>query len=288
MRLLTFRTTFGTRAGHLQGEGVTPLDVPDVGTLLALPDWRARVEAAEEPERPLENLDLAPVVLRPGKIICIGHNYRSHIEEVGADIPDYPTLFAKFAPSLIGPADELVIPYSSDQVDWEVELALVIGSTVRHADAEQAQAAIAGYTVSNDVSVRDWQQRTKQWLQGKTFERTTPLGPTLVTADEVDADDLTVRCLVDDEVKQEGNTSDLLFSPVDLVVYTSQILTLEPGDVILTGTPGGVGRARTPPEFLQPGQTLRSEVEGLGECVNPVVKEQEPRAARPNPRAATG
>jgi len=274
MRLLTFRTTFGTRAGHLQEEGVTPLDVPDVGALLALPDWRARVAAAEEPERPLESLDLAPVVLRPGKIICVGHNYRSHIEEVGVDVPEYPTLFAKFAPSLIGAHDDLVMPYASDEVDWEVELALVIGTAVRHADAEQAEAAIAGYTVSNDVSVRDWQRRTKQWLQGKTFEHTTPLGPTLVTADEVDADDLTIRCSVDDEVKQEGHTSDLLFSAVDLVAYTSQILTLEPGDVILTGTPGGVGRAREPAEFLQPGQVLRSEVDGLGECVNPVVKEE--------------
>jgi acylpyruvate hydrolase len=274
MRLVTFRTAFGTRAGRLDGERVTPLDASDVGALLAQPDWAARASAGEEPERDLTDLDLAPVVPRPGKIICVGHNYRSHIDEMGAEVPTYPTLFAKFAGCLVGPADEIVLPRASDSVDWEVELAVVIGAALRHAEPEQAAAAIAGYTVANDVSVRDWQRRTPQWLQGKTFERTTPLGPALVTADEIDAGDLAVRCMVDDRVVQESTTADLLFPPAELVAYISQIITLDPGDVLLTGTPSGVGAGRQPPEFLVAGQTLRTEIESVGACVNPVVKEE--------------
>ncbi len=274
MRLVTFRTSFGTRAGRVNGDGVTPLDVPDVGALLALPDWESRVAAAEEPERPLADLDLAPLILRPGKIICVGHNYRAHIEEMGAEMPEYPTLFAKFAGALVGPYDGIVLPRVSEMVDWEVELAIVIGGAARHVEAEEAAAAIAGYTVANDVSVRDWQRRTPQWLQGKTFERTTPLGPALVTADELDASDVEVRSAVDDRVMQESTTADLLFPPAELVAYISQVITLEPGDVILSGTPSGVGAGRKPPEFLQPGQTLTTRIEGIGECVNPLVKEE--------------
>lgn len=279
MRLISFRTTFGTRAGRLDddGEGVTPLDAADVGALLAAAGWQERAAAADEPTRALADLELAPVVPRPGKIICVGHNYRAHIEEMGAEVPEHPTLFAKFAGALIGPRDPVVLPRVSDRVDWEVELALVIGTPVRHADAEEAAEAIAGYTVSNDVSVRDWQRRTPQWLQGKTFEATTPLGPALVTADGVDiAAGLTVRCSVDDRVVQESSTADQLFGPATLVAYISQIITLEPGDVVLTGTPSGVGAGRTPPEFLSAGQTLTTAIEGLGECVNPVVAEGRP------------
>jgi acylpyruvate hydrolase len=274
MRLVTFRTSFGTRAGRLEGDRVTPLDAADVGALLAHPDWAARAAHAEEPERDLADLDLAPVVPRPSKILCVGHNYRAHIEEMGATIPEYPTLFSKFARALIGPRDGIVLPQASEMVDWEVELALLVGSAVRHADEEEAGQAIAGYTVSNDVSVRDWQRRTPQWLAGKTFESTTPLGPALVTPDELDlAEGLTVRCQVDDRVVQESSTADLLFGPARLVSYISQIVTLDPGDVILTGTPSGVGAGRDPQEFLVPGQTLTTTVEGIGECVNPVVKE---------------
>jgi acylpyruvate hydrolase len=274
MRLVTFRTSFGTRAGRLDGDGVTPLDAADVGELLGRPDWEQRALNAEEPTRALGDLDLAPVVPRPGKIICVGHNYRAHIEEMGAEIPEHPTLFAKFAGALVGPRDPIVKPAASEMLDWEVELAVVIGSPVRRADADAAAAAIAGYTVANDVTARDWQRRTPQWLSGKTFERTTPLGPALVTADEVDlAEGLTVRCQVDDRVVQESSTADQLFDPPALVAYVSQIITLEPGDVLLTGTPSGVGAGRRPPEFLAPGQTLTTSVEGLGECVNPIVAE---------------
>ncbi|MGH3204651.1 MAG: fumarylacetoacetate hydrolase family protein, partial [Streptosporangiaceae bacterium] len=224
---------------------------------------------------PAAEADFAPVVPRPGKIICVGLNYRAHILETGRDLPEYPTLFAKFADTLTGARDDLVLPSVSEKVDWEVELGVVIGRPVYRATAAEAEAAIAGYTVVNDVSMRDWQRRTLQWLQGKMFERTTPAGPYLVTADEVgSAPDLEVRCEVDGVVMQQSRTSDLLFGAAEIVAYASQAVTLRPGDLIATGTPGGVGNARKPPVYLQPGNVLRTWIEGLGECVNQCVAEK--------------
>jgi acylpyruvate hydrolase len=164
-------------------------------------------------------------------------------------------------------------------VDWEVELAVVIGSEVRHAGRAEAGAAIAGYTVCNDISVRDFQRRTLQWLQGKTFEDSTPLGPWLVTTDELVADpadtpDLALSCEVDGDVRQSSRTSDLIFGPAEVIEYVSRIVTLDPGDVISTGTPGGVGMGRTPPVYLAPGQVVRTAIEGIGELVNECVAEK--------------
>jgi acylpyruvate hydrolase len=224
---------------------------------------------------PAARASFAPVVLRPSKIICVGLNYREHILETGRELPEYPTLFAKFADTLLGPRDDLVLPAVSERVDWEAELGVVIGRPVHRASRDEAAAAIAGYTVTNDVSMRDWQRRTAQWLQGKAFERTTPAGPYLVTGEEVgDAADLEIRCEVDGAVRQSSRTSDLLFKPADIAAYASQVSTLQPGDLLLTGTPGGVGDARQPPVYLQPGQLLRTVIEGLGECVNRCVAEK--------------
>jgi acylpyruvate hydrolase len=157
----------------------------------------------------------------------------------------------------------------SEAVDWEAELGVIIGRRVRRAAADEATAAIAGYTVVNDISMRDWQQRTSQWMQGKAFEASTPAGPYLVTPDEIDhARDLEVRCEVDGELRQQARTSDLVFGPVNVVSYISQFTTLEPGDLIATGTPGGVGAARQPQVFLAPDQVLRTAIEGIGECLN--------------------
>ena len=227
---------------------------------------------------PAAAADFAPLVPRPGKVLCVGLNYRAHIIETGRELPEYPTLFAKFADTLLGARDDLVLPSVSDRVDWEVELGVVIGSPIHRAAEDEAAAAIAGYTVINDVSMRDWQYRTVQWLQGKMFERSTPVGPYLVTPGEVgSAADLEVRCEVDGVVMQQSRTSDLLFSPARIAAYASQAVTLRPGDLIATGTPGGVGEHRKPRVCLRPGNVLRTWIEGLGECVNHCVPEKNGR-----------
>jgi acylpyruvate hydrolase len=271
MRLVTIRTANGTRAARVDGGRVVELDAPDVGALLARPDW-AEFAAADGggASHALEDADLAPVVPWPSKIICLGLNYASHIKEMGHELPTYPTLFAKFPGTLIGARDAIQLPRVSEQVDWEVELGLVIGRRARNLSVEEAPAAIAGYTVVNDVSVRDYQRRTSQFLSGKIFERTTPVGPAVVTLDELPdgGADLVVRCEVDGELMQESRTSDLLFGPAEIISYVSEIITLEPGDLIATGTPAGVGAARTPPVWLLAGQVVRTVVEGVGECVN--------------------
>ncbi len=278
MRLTTIRTPGATRAARVEGDRVIELDAPDVGALLAAgPDAVHAAPAAPGVQHDLETVDLAPVVPHPPKVICLGLNYEPHIREMGLDPPAVPTLFAKYTEALIGPRDPIVLPRVSEQVDWEAELAFVIGAPVRHADATTARAAIAGYTICNDVSVRDWQHRTQQWLQGKTFEGSTPIGPVLVTPDEVDdARDLALQCTVDGELRQSARTSALVFDPVAIVRYVSTILTLVPGDLISTGTPGGVGAGRNPPVFLRPGQVVRTTIEGIGELTNRCVAEGQP------------
>lgn len=274
MRLLTFHTESGTSAGRLDGDTVVELPYADVRALLTEPDWR-QAATRDGATRPLDSVRLAPVVPRPAKIICVGLNYAKHIAEMGRSRPDHPTLFAKYALSLIGPYDDIVLPSVSTKLDWEVELGLVIGAPTRRVSPAEALAGIAGWTVFNDVSARDWQNRTTQFLAGKTFEATTPVGPTLVTRDEISPDGrgLPVRCLVDDVVMQESNTDDLLFSPADVVSYVSQIVTLEPGDIIATGTPGGVAAGRDPAPWLRHGQTVVTEVEGVGVLRNTCVAE---------------
>ena len=271
MRFATIRTPDGTTAARLDGDVLVPLAAADVGAMLA-GGGTATAERTGAAPVPASEASFAPLLPRPPKVLCVGLNYRAHILETGRDLPQYPTLFAKFAETLLGAHDDLVIPAVSDRVDWEVELGVVIGRPVYRASRDEAAAAIAGYTVTNDVSMRDWQNRTLQWLQGKMFERSTPVGPYLVTGDEIgDAADLEVRCEVDGAVMQQSRTSDLLFGPAEIAAYASQAITLQPGDLLLTGTPGGVGNARKPPVYLQPGQTLRTVIESLGECVNRCV-----------------
>lgn len=274
MKLATVRTGVGIRAARVVDDRVEVLEVADVGALLESVglDSAARLPVAAEME--LSQTSLAPVVPRARKIVCVGMNYRSHIAEMGHDEPSHPTLFAKFASTLLGPHDDLVLPSVSGEVDWEAELGVVIGERIFRADARRARSAIAGFTVVNDVSMRDWQNRTSQFLQGKAFEATTPVGPFLVTGDEIgDAADLEVRCEVDGSVMQCGRTSDMLFGPAEVVSYISQFAALEPGDLISTGTPSGVGAGRRPPVFLKPGQIVTASVEGIGACVNRCVAE---------------
>ncbi len=276
MRLATVRTGVGTQCVRIDDDEAVETGHSSVGELLREPDWRNHVGNVSGERHDVKSLDYAPVVPRPGKIICVGLNYAHHIREMGRDLPHYPTLFAKYAESLIGAYDNIVLPPESVEMDWEAELAVIIGSVVRRADERTAEAAIAGYSVLNDVTARDWQTRTEQWLQGKTFESTTPLGPYLVTPDDeaiVDMAGLDISCRVDEETVQSANTSDLVFSAVKTIEYVSTILTLRPGDVLALGTPGGVGYARTPPRYLSEGQVVTTEITGLGTCRNLCVAE---------------
>jgi acylpyruvate hydrolase len=268
MRLATIRIDGTTRAVRGEGDLAIELDAPDVGAVLARADWREWAGAADGPVHAVDTLDFAPVITHPDKIICVGLNYRNHIVETGREVPDHPTLFAKFRSTLIGANDDIVLPRVSRDVDWEAELGVIIGARIRHADEATAAEAIAGYSVVNDVSVRDYQYRTLQWLQGKMFEHTTPLGPWLVTTDETPGPGRMISCDVNGERMQEADTADLVFDPVTLIAYISSIITLEPGDVIATGTPGGVGAARQPPRFLTAGDEVVTRIEGVGECRN--------------------
>jgi acylpyruvate hydrolase len=272
MKLATIRTDDGHRAVRIDADAATVLEATDVGAVLADPAWAERSAAATGPALAVADLDYAPLIPSPDKIMCIGLNYRSHIAEMrGGDPPTSPTVFAKYRASLIGAEDDIVLPFASSMVDWEAELAVVIGAPIRHGDRGAAAAAVAGYAVLNDVSMRDWQNRTTQFLQGKTFEHSTPLGPWLVTPDEPGAapgPDQRIGCTVDGEVMQDSTTADLLFDVPHLVSYLSTILTLLPGDVIATGTPSGVGAGRKPPRFLADGELVVTTISGVGELRN--------------------
>jgi acylpyruvate hydrolase len=268
VKLATIRTNAATRAVRLDGDTAVELDAADVGDVLRRDGWREWAAAGAGPTHALGGLDFAPLVTHPDKIVCVGLNYRTHILEMGHDLPDHPTLFAKYRAALIGAHDDIVLPTVSSSVDWEAELAVVIGASVRHASAAEADAAIAGYSVLNDVSVRDFQRRTSQFLQGKTFEASTPVGPWLVTADELPDLRREISCEVNGVEMQRANTGDVVFDAIAIVQYVSSIITLEPGDLIATGTPGGVGAARTPPVFLQPGDEVVTRIDGIGELRN--------------------
>jgi acylpyruvate hydrolase len=277
MKLATIRTLDGrTRAVRVDDEQLIDLGAHDLGEFLATPGWEERATAAIEPVPKVRGAAYAPVIPRPGKIVCVGLNYRNHILEMGRDLPEHPTLFSKYADTLVGANDDIVKPPETDAFDWECELAVVIGAPVRRARGTDAERAIAGFAVLNDVTCRDWQFRTREWLQGKNWEASTPLGPYLVTPDELPGGvrpTLEISTRIDGETVQKDTTGDLLFDPVVLVEYVSTIGTLRPGDVIATGTPGGVGHARKPPRYLQPGEVLTTAIAGLGECRNTVVAE---------------
>lgn len=236
---------------------------------------RALEKITENATIPLVKVKLEPPILKPGKIICVGLNYRDHIVESGMDIPEFPTIFAKYSNVVIGPNDPIVIPKVTYQVDWEGELGFIIGKTAKHISMSDAMDYIAGYVVFNDVSGRDYQLRVSQWTIGKTFDTFGPMGPALVTTDEVqDPSNLNIRTLVDDEIVQESNTKQLIFNVPYLLSFLSSVMTLQPGDLVSTGTPAGVGFAFEPKRFMLPGQTIRVEIEKLGTLANPVIAEE--------------
>ena len=212
----------------------------------------------------------APVT-QPGKIICVGHNYREHILEMGRELPSNPVLFAKFANTVIGPEDDIPFHPISEQLDYEAEFVFVIGKQARNVSEEDALDYVAGYAIANDVTYRDIQRRTLQWLQGKTVDGSAPIGPWLITTDELsDPSGLDVKLSVNGEVRQQTNTANLVFSVQKLVSFISNLATLEPGDVVLTGTPGGVGVAMDPQQFLKDGDVVRIEIDKVGVLENKV------------------
>jgi 2-keto-4-pentenoate hydratase/2-oxohepta-3-ene-1,7-dioic acid hydratase in catechol pathway len=209
---------------------------------------------------------------RPGKIVCVGLNYRDHAEEQGVPLPEAPLLFAKWQNTLIGPGEPIVIPPIVTKCDYEAELGVVIGARVRDVSAENALEAVAGYICVNDVSARDLQFADGQWTRGKSPDTFCPVGPRLVPRDEVaDPQQLAVRAVLNGEAMQESSTANMVFGVADLIAYITQTMTLEPGDLIATGTPAGVGVFRKPPVFMQPGDEITIEIEGLGSLTNPVV-----------------
>lgn len=275
MKLATIRIHgSSTAAVVLPGGDYLLLDAPDLSTLLQREGWQedaarqaalagseSRVVAASEAE-------LLNPIPSPAKVICCGLNYSEHIQEMGRELPQFPTLFAKFADTLTDPSSDLEIT-ASDSVDWEAELAVVVGSRLSGADEAEAAAGIAGYTAANDISMRNWQNRTLQWFQGKAFDRSTPLGPVLVTADELDPEaGVDVSCYLNGERMQHGSTATLVFSAAALLSYISTFTVLRPGDVVLTGTPGGVGMGMKPPRYLADGDILTTEVAGIGRLEN--------------------
>jgi acylpyruvate hydrolase len=237
-------------------------------------EWLRGAEPSGDPI-PVSELHFRPVVPRPSKVICVGLNYVAHIEETQREESDYPVLFPKFASSLAGPYDELPLPAECDSVDYEGELAVVIGAAARRVSRERALEHVAGFAVANDLSMREYQHKTHQWMQGKAWDNVTPVGPELVTTDEAgDGRGLTLRTTLNGEVVQESSTDLMIFDIPTLIATITEFATLEPGDLILTGTPSGVGARREPPLFLKDGDVLITEIEGIGRLENRTVNER--------------
>jgi acylpyruvate hydrolase len=271
VKLATVTTANGNRAVRVDNDVVVETGHADLGDLLANDGWRELAANASGQATPVSEAKFTTLIPRPGKVLCVGLNYRNHILEMGRGLPEFPTLFAKYPEALIAPNAIIELGRESTAWDWEAELAIIVGRKVRRATAQEATAAIAGFSVINDITARDYQSRTLQWLQGKTWESTAPFGPTMSTPDELPGGvrpSMRMTCVVNGEIVQDTDTGDLVFDPVALVQYISTILTLNPGDVIASGTPGGVGHARKPPRYLNDGDIVVTEIDGLGRLEN--------------------
>jgi 2-keto-4-pentenoate hydratase/2-oxohepta-3-ene-1,7-dioic acid hydratase in catechol pathway len=285
VKLVTYHSDRGPRVAGLRDDGCVDLSQADptlpscVKALLAQgADGLRRAEDAISAGEviPAQQLKLAPIIPSPEKVLCIGLNYADHAAETGVPPPPEPVVFSKFPTAVCGHQSPIVLPRASREVDYEAELVVVIGRGGRHISREQARRHVAGYCCGNDVSARDWQLRKPggQWLLGKSFDTFAPIGPYLVTADEVaDPGRLKIQLRLNGRVMQDSSTAQLIFSVEKLVAYVSQVCTLAPGDLIFTGTPPGVGFARKPPVFLRPGDLVEVEIEKLGVLRNPVVAE---------------
>ncbi len=287
MKLATFTQAGTARIGVVDGEAIVDLSAaaPNLPTEMcaflaagtaALATARQAAEQAGAARLALADVTVEAPILRPPKILAVGLNYRDHIAETGMQTPKYPMIFNKQSTAVTGPDTAIHVPRVSGDVDYEGELAVVIGRFCRHVPKNRAAEVIAGYTIAHDVSVRDWQRRVPTFTMGKSFDTHCPLGPYLVTADEVgDPHALDLETRVNGEVRQSSNTCQLLFDCFDLVEHLSTAFTLEPGDVISTGTPGGVGFAMKPPKYLTPGDRVKIAIDKLGVLENHVVAEPE-------------
>jgi 2-keto-4-pentenoate hydratase/2-oxohepta-3-ene-1,7-dioic acid hydratase in catechol pathway len=270
MKLVTFvRNGAAPEAGIVTGDQVAGLGMDMIAVCAA-----GRIPAPSGASYPLSSVKILAPVPRPPKVICVGLNYRDHAAESRSEIPTVPTIFNKFPNVVIGPGDPIVLPKASRKPDYEAEFAFVIGKGGRHIPADRAMEHVFGYTIINDVSARDFQTATTQWLMGKTFDTFCPMGPWIVTADEIpDPHALDISLEIGGEILQKSNTREMIFSLPRVIEYVSTAVTLEPGDVFATGTPAGVGFARRPPRWLKPGETVTVRVSGIGDLTNPVAAE---------------
>lgn len=286
MKLVTFSQNGGARLGALKDEqNIVDLNKADArlpADMLAfleagdsaLQMAKAAIASAKE-TIPLASVKLLAPIPKPGKILCIGLNYSDHAAESGQPLPDFPIVFAKYANTVIAPGEAIILPHVTDQVDYEAELGFVIGKRGRYISEADALSYVAGYLPINDVSARDYQSRTSQWTMGKTFDTFAPMGPALVTSDEVpDPHNLKIQLTIGTDMLQNSSTSKLIFGIPQLVASLSEVMTLEPGDVVSTGTPPGVGFAQKPPRFLKAGDVVSVIIEGLGTLTNPVESEK--------------
>jgi 2-keto-4-pentenoate hydratase/2-oxohepta-3-ene-1,7-dioic acid hydratase in catechol pathway len=284
MRLVSFQHNGAVRPGVIEGEKVVPLDGGSgFGSVLeiveggseALGRVRQVLAQAGRTELGADSVAMRAPIPRPTKIICVGLNYRDHAAESKMEIPKVPTIFSKYPNVVIGPGEKIVLPRNSEKPDYEAEMAFVIGRRGRHVPADRWKEYVFGYMNVNDVSARDFQMATSQWMMGKTFDTFAPCGPALVTADEIeDPHNLDISLTINGERLQHSNTKELIFRIPDLIAFLSSVFTLEPGDIVSTGTPSGVGFSHKPPRWLRPGDEVVVKVEGLGELKNPVVAEQ--------------
>ncbi len=283
MRIITFEAGGQTHPGVISGEFALDLAAAGFSTVLDLIKHsvvgqsqleKLIAEAPRDARYRLSDVKLLAPLPQPRKLICVGLNYLDHARETGSEVPKVPTIFNKFSTAVIGPADNIVLPKVSKSPDYEAELAFVIGRGGRHIAPQDWADHVFGYTIVNDVSARDYQRATSQWLMGKTFDTFAPLGPWIVTADEIaDPHALDIQLDINGEVLQKSNTRELIFKIPDLIAFLSSVFTLEPGDIVSTGTPAGVGFTRNPPRFLRPGEEVAIKIQGIGELRNPIVAE---------------
>lgn len=285
MRFTTYIDRGQARLGVVSGHDVIDLNraqpqiSADLRTALRqgqdLAGAAATAIASSAPRLPLSSLQLAPLLPEPGKIVCLGLNYYDHAKEGGREKPVYPWFFMRTATSLLAPGAKALRPKVSERLDYEAELAVVIGKTVKHCTLDNALDAVFGYSVFNDISVRDYQKKTPQWSIGKNFDRTGPFGPVLVTADELPpgATDLRIQARLNGQVMQDANTRDMIWGVAETIMLLTECMTLEPGDVIVMGTPAGVGQARTPPVWMKHGDTIEIDIERIGVLRNTIEDE---------------